>query len=153
MRYGTRGLLVVLVAVGLIAVGLELSENELSEDAAAGESEPATLEPLEGTDLMRVTLTSQAAERLGVKTVPVRDAGAGGGATQTVVPYGAVIYDAEGETWVYTSPEPLVFVRAPIEVDRVEGRNVLLSSGPATGTDVVSVGAAELFGAEFEVGH
>ncbi len=153
MRYGIRGLLVLLTAAGLIVVGLELSENELSEDAAAGESEPATLEPLEGTSLTRVTLTPEAAERVDIQTVPVRDAGAGGGTTQKVVPYGAVIYDAEGKTWVYTSPEPFVFVRAPIEVDRIEGRDVFLSSGPATGTEVVRVGTAELFGAEFEVGH
>ena len=151
MRYVIRVLSVVLIVLGLVVVIHELSEKELSEDAVASESEPATLEPVEGTSLVRVTLTSHAAERVGVQTVPVR--GAGSGADPKVVPYGAVIYDAEGKTWVYTSPEPLVFVRAPIEVDRVEGRKVFLSSGPATGTEVVSVGTAELFGAEFEVGH
>jgi hypothetical protein len=153
MRYVIRGLSVVLIALGLIVVINELSERELSEEAVAGPSEPARLEPVEGTSLVRVTLTSQAAERVDVKTVPVRGARAGNGTEQKVVPYGAVIYDAEGKTWVYTSPERLVFVRAPIEVERVDGRNVLLSSGPAVGTEVVSVGTAELFGAEFEVGH
>jgi hypothetical protein len=150
-RYVIRVLSVVLIALGLVVAIQELSEKELSEEAVASESEPATLEPVEGTSLVRVTLTSRAAERVGVQTVRVRDAR--GGADQKVVPYGAVIYDAEGKTWVYTSPEPLVFVRAPIEVDRVEGRKVFLSDGPATGTEVVSVGTAELFGAEFEVGH
>jgi hypothetical protein len=150
MRYVIRVLSVVLIALGLVVAIQELSEKELSEDAVASESEPATLEPVEGTSLVRVTLTSHAAERVGVQTVPVRDAGSG---NEKVVPYGAVIYDAEGKTWVYTSPEPLVFVRAPIAVDRVEGRKVFLSEGPATGTEVVSVGTAELFGAEFEVGH
>ena len=153
VRYLIRGVLVALVVVGLIFAALELTENELSGDATAGESEPATLEPVEGTSLVRVTLTPQAAERVGIETALVQDGGAGSGAAEKVVPYGAVIYDSEGETWVYTSTEPLVFVRAPIVVDRIEGNRVFLSDGPAPGTEVVTVGAAELFGAEFEVGH
>jgi hypothetical protein len=153
MRYGIHGMSVVLIALGLIVVVQELSENEVSEDAAASEIEPASLEALEGSSLVRVTLTPRAAERVDVQAVLVREGGAGSGTKQKIVPYGSVIYDATGETWVYTSPEPLVFVRAPVKVDRVEGRNAYLSDGPATGTEVVSVGAAELYGAEFEVGH
>ena len=42
-------------------------------------------------------------------------------AKQKIVPYAAVLYDLHGETWVYTSPEPLVYVRAPIAVDHIEG--------------------------------
>ena len=33
------------------------------------------------------------------------------------------------------------------------GDYAVLSDGPAAGTPVVSVGVAELFGAEFDVGH
>ena len=36
---------------------------------------------------------------------------------------------------------------------RVEGARVLLSRGPAPGTDVVTTGAAEMYGTEFELGH
>ena len=73
-----------------------------------------------------------------------------GAQTRKVVPSGAVLYDAQGKTWVYTNPEPLVYVRHPITVDYFDGDRVILSSdGPATGTTVVTVGAAELFGAEY----
>ena len=42
-------------------------------------------------------------------------------------------------------PGPVV---AEITVDRVEGDQAFLSSGPAAGTEIVTQGAAELYGAE-----
>jgi hypothetical protein len=65
-----------------------------------------------------------------------------------VVPYAAVLYGVHGETWVYSNPEPLVYVRQPIVVDYIEGDVAVLSEGPQVGTAVVTVGAAELFGTE-----
>jgi len=75
------------------------------------------------------------------------------GSRRKVVPYAAVLYDAHGDTWVYTNPEPLVFVRHRIMVDYINGDQAVLSEGPPAGTVVVTVGGAELFGAEFEIGH
>ena len=48
-------------------------------------------------------------------------AAAGDGVTRKVVPYAAVIYDPKGAAWLYTSPEPLIFVRRPITVDFIDG--------------------------------
>ncbi len=67
---------------------------------------------------------------------------------QKIVPYSSVLYDVRGNTWVYTNPKPLVFVRHAIKVDFIEGDSAILTDGPAIGTKVVSVGAPELFGAE-----
>lgn len=75
----------------------------------------------------------------------------GSGGAQQSVPYQAVLYDNEGATWVYTSPEALVFVRAPVKVDYVEGDLAILGEGPPPGTRVVTVGVTELYGAEFGV--
>jgi len=100
---------------------------------------PVKLEPIEGTDFKRVILTEKAAERIDVQTISVRG---------KAVPYAAVIYDTEGNTWVYTNPEPLVFVRQPIVIDRIEGDQALLSQGLDANTPVVTVGVAELYGAE-----
>ena len=75
------------------------------------------------------------------------------GVVQRVVPYSSFLYDPDGDTWVYTSPAPRTFVRAPIDVGRIEGDLVYLRDGPPTGTTVASVGVAELYGTEFEVGH
>jgi hypothetical protein len=78
---------------------------------------------------------------------------AGSGKERLTVPYAAVLYDPQGTNWVYTSPEPLVFVRHQIKVDYIEGDLAVLSDGPPVGTAVVTDGSVELFGAEFKVGH
>ena len=62
-----------------------------------------------------------------------------------------MLYDAEGETFTYTSPSRLTFVRRPIDVARIAGAVALLEAGPPAGTAVVTVGAAELFGTEYGV--
>ena len=49
---------------------------------------------------------------------------------ELVIPYAAVVYDADGKTWVYTSPKPLTFVRSPITVARIAGDKAFLSAGP-----------------------
>ena len=70
-----------------------------------------------------------------------------------VVPYSALIYDPNGQTWVYTSPKPRTFVRQKVDVDYIEGNLEVLNEGPPLGTVIVSVGVAELYGAEFEIGQ
>jgi multidrug efflux pump subunit AcrA (membrane-fusion protein) len=69
-----------------------------------------------------------------------------------VVPYSALLYDLDGSTWIYVSPEPLVFMRQPVTVDFIEGDRVILSDGPSAGTIVATVGVAELYGADTGVG-
>jgi hypothetical protein len=73
---------------------------------------------------------------------------AGSAARLKVVPYGAVLYDAQGQGWVYTNPEANVFVRQKVDIEDIENDLAILSSGPATGTSVVTVGAMLLYGAE-----
>ena len=76
----------------------------------------------------------------------------GSGALQKVIPYSAVIYDLTGGTWVYTSPEPLTYVREPISVDYIEGDMAVLADGPPAGTLIATVGVAELYGIDTGVG-
>jgi hypothetical protein len=75
------------------------------------------------------------------------------GKPQKVIPYSAVLYDPHGNSWTYTNPEPLVFIRHRIEVESIEGDHAVLQHGPATGATVVTVGAAELFGVEQRFGQ
>jgi len=72
----------------------------------------------------------------------------GSGAARKIIPFAAVIYEPNGTTWVYTNPETLIFIRQPIVIDYIEGGLAVLSEGPEVGIAVVTVGAAELFGAE-----
>jgi len=136
----------------LIAAGVSLSACSGAPEVAYPESashyEPAKLEPIQGTDVMRVTFTAKGAKRVGLQTAAIRADG-----QEKVMPYDALIYGAEGKAFTYTSPEPLTFVRQEIEIDRVDGDSVVLSDGPPAGTEVVTVGAAEVYGTEFEVAH
>ena len=75
------------------------------------------------------------------------------GTGSKVIPYAAVVYDAKGAGWVYTNPEPLVFVRHRISVDFIQGDQAVLLEGPPTGTQVVTVGVIQLYGSEFFVSH
>lgn len=65
-----------------------------------------------------------------------------------VVPYAAILYGLTGETWVYVNTGPLEFVRYPIVIDYIEGDQAVLFEGPEVGASVVTVGVAELYGAE-----
>ncbi len=143
----------ILVAAGLLVVGLQLSAcTQESAEAEGGGVEPARVEHVEGSDVSRLTLTAKAAERLGIKTKPVI-AGAIGGEQRSVIPYSAILYDAKGDTWVYVNPEPQTYMRERVTVEFIEGDQAVLSKGPAEGSAVVTVGAAELYGTEFGVGH
>jgi hypothetical protein len=65
-----------------------------------------------------------------------------------VVPYSAIYYDGKGDAWVYVNPEPLVYERQRVDLERVVGDFAVLKKGPAIGTEVVTTGAALLYGAE-----
>ena len=141
------GIVAALIVVALALTGC--SDTSATDEGAS--SDVATVEPIEGSDVARVTLSEDAARRLDIATAPISELG--GRTARTAMPYAAVLYDPNGDTWAYTNPEPLVFVRAPITVVTIEGNRAVLSAGPAAGTEVVTVGAAELLGTEYEVGE
>ena len=130
------------IVLGLVGLGLTLS-------ACGGSSEsPAPPAPAKVTKLAgggdQITLTADAAKRIDVKTAAAQSDGG-----NTVIPYSAVLYDPDGAAWTYTNPKPLVYVRADITVDRIDGERAILAKGPAPGTAVVTVGATELWGVEY----
>jgi len=77
----------------------------------------------------------------------------GSGKREKVVPYSAIIYGLNGETWVYGSVGPLAFERLPIDVEYVEGDLAVLKSGPEIGAKIVVSGATELLGIEENIGN
>jgi hypothetical protein len=113
------------------------------------EIKPVHLEPIAGTDLNNVILTADAAKRLDIQMAPVREEEMDG-TQRTVIPYAAVLYESNGNTWVYVNTKPLTFMRQAIVIDYIKGDLAVLSNGPSPDTMVVTVGAAELFGSESE---
>ena len=141
------------IVIAPLIAGSYLAACQRTHEAAE-HIKPAHVEHVEGEEVSRVTLTPKAAERIGVTLDLVRDQRVARSATvRKVVPYGAVLYDPAGRTWVYTSPDSLVFVRREIVVEYIEGDLAVLTDGPPAGTRVVTLGATELHGAEFEIGH
>lgn len=112
---------------------------------------PSEVEEIEGSNFSTVTLTERAMERVGIQTATVGEMSQS--PLRKVIPYSALLYGPEGQTWVYTSPQPRVFVRYVVDVDYIEGDIVVLNDGPPVGTVIASVGVAILYGAEFEMGH
>ncbi len=110
--------------------------------------EPAVIVSIPGSTVQQVTLTQDAAERISLETSEIT-AGAG---SEMVMPYGAVIYDADGLAWAFVVKGDNVFVREQVEIDRIEGDSAFLTGGPKIGTSVAVVGVAELFGAETGIG-
>lgn len=139
------------VGILLVLAGMLLAGCSRSPVVTASTVPPAIVEKIEGTELNRVTLTEQAAKRLGIQTDVVREEKVND-ATRLIMPYSAVIYDLQGGTWVYTSSAPLTYARQAITVDYIEGDRAVLTAGPEAGTTVVTVGVAELYGADTGVG-
>jgi hypothetical protein len=144
----------VIILLGSVVLAFATGGDDSDSLSSTGleiQSGPAIVEPIGETGFNRVILTERAAERLDIQTVLVSEQDMDG-ELRLVIPYSALIYGLHGETWAYYSPEPLSYVREPITVDYIEGDIVVLLEGPAVGTEVVTVGVAELYGTETGVG-
>jgi hypothetical protein len=115
-------------------------------DAPAAE-DPARVEPATDGGPALITLTPDGAERLQLRTAPV-EAGPDGG---LAIPYAAIVYAADGTAWTFVQVARHTFRRASLTVGSVAGNDAVLLAGPPAGTDVVTVGAAELLGAEVRI--
>ena len=130
----------------LAATGVALAGCGTAEGAAPTPAKVASVvTPLDGGP-GTVTLADAAVRRLGIQTATVA-AGRGG----LTVPYGALVYEADGSAWVFIQTAPRDYRRAPIAVTGITGNTVTLKSGPTAGTRVVTVGAAELVGVEIGI--
>lgn len=149
-----RGNLVVcaVLVISALAVG------GCARQSAVELPEPASVEPISGTNLNKIVLTDLAYKNLGIQTAAVRDEAAtstagGNTARRLVIPMGALVFNPEGEPFAYTSAAPMTYVRAPVVIGGYRGNDVLLVKGPKVGTQVVTVGDPALLGIEYGVGE
>jgi hypothetical protein len=139
---------------GLAAAAAGLLIAACGSASALIEESPATIKPVPGSSVQQVQLSAAATHRLGIETQAVRvTAGANSGrsGTHKVIPYSAVVYDTDGSTWTYVESAARTFVRNRITVADIEGHTAVLTKGPAVGAHVVTVGAPELLGAEYDI--
>jgi hypothetical protein len=133
-------------SLATVLVGLAVTACTHASDETGPTYAPATLGSADAAGVRTVTFTDDAAQRVRLQTGPVVADGRG-----VAVDYAALIYDKKGQSWVYTVPRPLTFVRMKVTVDRIEEDRATLSVGPAAGVRVVTTGAAEVYGAELDI--
>ncbi len=68
------------------------------------------------------------------------------------VPWSAILYDFNGGTWVYVKIADHIYSRSRVEISHIVDGYAAVTRGLAEGSEVVTAGAAELFGTEFGVG-
>lgn len=162
-------LLFILISCSFFSLlaGCERSNHEESSQ------QPAKVVKVPGSKFNHVILSQDAANKIGIQLVPVKEyavqsnVGASNVAVPSVqqtnvimqsppqtmmakqIPYSAIIYGQHGETWIYMLVKPLTFVRTPVVVKHISGDMAELSAGPPLNTQIVSVGAMELYGAEY----
>lgn len=153
MVIGRKRSRLALICAGLLLAGLAgtvtaLSSGTPADTRSGTEQRPVTVVAVPGTDLHRLTYSTEAVDRLGLRTAPVTALPGAAGA----VPLDAVHYNKDGSTWVYVSPSARVFERQRVTLARIAGTTAVFTAGPAVGTQVAVVGVAELSGAEYGVG-
>jgi hypothetical protein len=150
MTARTRRLSAVALLVAVCVTGC--TSGRADEPGVA--DDPASVVAIDGPGAVhRIQLTADAAQRIGLLTETVRalPVDSTNGGSPLGVAASAVVYDETGATWVYVETEPLTFQRVQVVVTRVSADTALLRSGPAVGTQVVTVGVAELRGSEYGV--
>ncbi len=140
--------------VARVDVGLAAGVRPLAGASAGVEATPAVGPPT--SDPARATIdryydlppaTFVPGERVLVE-LPLRTE-----STERTVPAASIVYDAGGAAWVYACAGDNAFARRRIDPMRRSGDLVVFERGPEQGACVASVGAAEIFGSEFEPGH
>ena len=148
------------ITLFLVGVALALTGCAEVKESTAKKESPSHLEAIDGSTIKRVVLVPRAVERLGIQTVAIRQATPqemeaitpAGQNGRMAVPYDAVIYDRTGAPFTFTNPTPLTYVRQAVTVEGIKNKVAILSTSPPAGTQVVTVGAIELYGAETGVG-
>ena len=147
------------IAVALLATGSLLSATMASfgEEDEAEHDDNVQVEDTPGTDAKTLIFTEAAMSHLDVQTAPVKEVEASREGKDVgrrlAVPHSALIYDAEGEPWVYVSSAPDTFLRKHVAIDFMDDDHIFLTTGVTAGENVVTVGVPELRGAEFGVGE
>jgi hypothetical protein len=118
---------------------------------AAPVAGPATANPVNATVDWYYELPAAAEARAGERVaveIPLRDSSD----EVRVVPFTAVLHDIHGGQWVYEAISAHTYTRRRVQVARIAGADAVLARGPAVGANIVTDGAAELFGTEFMTG-
>lgn len=142
--------------VGAVQRGARAQVRPLGGNGAPVSASPVQAPPsanaVAGTvDLFYALSNRDRAFRVGQRVAV--DLPLAGTSTGLSVPGTAILRDIYGGEWVYQRTAPDTFVRQRIEVASERDGRALLARGLKAGAEVVTTGAAELFGTEFGAAH
>jgi Cu/Ag efflux pump CusA len=135
----SAGIASLFVAAGLTATSCQA---QAEAPAATEGEEPAVVEPADDGGPAELLLSAEAVTRIGLETAAVATS------PQLAIPYSAVVYDSSGDAWTFAVVDERKYKRAAITIADIVGDVAILDAGPTDGTEVVTVGAAELVGVE-----
>ena len=130
-----------LTPVALMVAGLIAGCGSSSQPAVPQSSRVVHVP---GSSQTKIVLSAVGAQRIGIRTTRVQGAKAG----SIAIPYSAVIYDPDGKTFAFTALSPLSYTEEPIAIGHISGNTAYLRKGLRAGTQVVTVGAEELYGVQ-----
>ena len=131
----------------VVAVAVAMSAGCAEVESVTVEPyEPAALESTGPDKPARVILTQEAVDRVALQTIEVKALG-----KDLTVDHAALVFDKAGKPWVFSVVGPRTYVRAAISIKETQDGLVIMSAGPPVGTQVVPVGAIELWGAELGI--
>jgi hypothetical protein len=135
-------------AVAAVIMGPQLAGRPARADSPATPipETQATIKRL-GFGLSQITLPARAAQRLDIQTGEIRDDPSG----MRTAPFSSIIYNLDGDAWVYKVSAPLTYVREAVMIEMIKLDRAYLKEGPPAGTQVVTVGVPELYGTEVGV--
>jgi hypothetical protein len=140
LRRAFEGFVVAVAATASLAACAEI------EVPMAEPYEPAQLESTGPEQPAKIILTDEAQRRIQLQTTKVRLEDG-----DLEVEHAALVFDKKGKPWVFTVVGPRTYVRAPVKIKEIDDELMILVSGPPPGTEVVTVGAIELWGTELEI--
>lgn len=143
--------------VGAIARGRPASIRPLGSDQPARMARPVQAPPsanaVAGTvDLFYALDNRDRSWRIGQRVAVTLPLGGGAPDAGLMLPPGAILRDIYGGEWVYERTAPHDYLRRRVEIASSAGGQALVSRGLAPGAEIVTTGAAELFGTEFGAG-
>jgi hypothetical protein len=130
-----------LTPVALMVAGLIAGCGSSSQPAVPQSSHVVHIP---GSSQTKIVLSAVGAQRIGIRTTRVQGAKAG----SIAIPYTAVIYDPDGKTFAFTALSPLSYTEEAIAIGHISGNTAYLRKGLRAGTQVVTVGAEELYGVQ-----
>lgn len=129
----------------------QLGENASPRDARPVNAVPSANATAGTVDLFYALPNADRRFRVGQRVavaLPLR-----GQSTGLAIPSTAILRDIYGGEWVYQRTAKDVFVRQRVAVASEADGRALLANGLTRGAEIVTDGAAELFGTEFGAAH